>query len=85
MSNSSVGPPSSTLHPETRFRRRGAAWRWSRLGLIFGLPGLLGIVVADGAASAEMMLGTAAQALRSARADGVGGFRIIDIRPGLAA
>ena len=52
MSNSSAGSP-STLHPETRFRRLGAAWRWSRLGLIFGLPGLLGIVVADGPAGAQ--------------------------------
>ena len=54
-------------------------------GVEITLPLTIGIVVADGAASAEMMLGTAARALRSARVDGVGGFRIIDIRPGLAA
>ena len=53
MSSSSAESPSSTLHPETRFRRRNAAWRWSRLGLILGLPGLLGIVVANGPAGAQ--------------------------------
>lgn len=54
-------------------------------GLEVALALTIGIVVADGAASAETMLGTATEALQSAMADGVGGFRIIDIRPGLAA
>jgi len=51
MSNSSAGTSSSTLHPESRSRRRNAAWR--RSGLILGLPGLLGIAVADGPATAQ--------------------------------
>jgi len=54
-------------------------------GVEITLPLTIGIVVADGSASAEQMLRTADDALGSARADGVGGFRIIDIRPGLAA
>lgn len=54
-------------------------------GVEISLPLTIGIVVADGSASAEHMMGAATEALRSARADGTGGFRIIDIRPGLAA
>ena len=54
-------------------------------GSEISLPLTIGIVVADGAASADQMLATAEEALTAARADGVGGFRIIDIRPGLAA
>ena len=50
MSNSSAGTSSSTLDPESRSRRRHAAWRRSRLGLILGL---LGIAVADGPATAQ--------------------------------
>ena len=53
MSNSSAGTSSSTLNPESRSRRRNAAWRRSRLGRILGLPGLLGIAVADGPATAQ--------------------------------
>lgn len=45
----------------------------------------IGVVVADGAASPETMIRTAADALASAREDGGGGFRIVDIRAGLAA
>jgi diguanylate cyclase (GGDEF)-like protein/PAS domain S-box-containing protein len=54
-------------------------------GVEITLPLTIGIVVADGAASAEQILRTADAALSEARHDGVGGFRIIDIRPGLAA
>lgn len=49
------------------------------------LPMTIGIVVADGSASADGLSGTADAALAEARTDGVGGFRIIDVRPGLAA
>jgi PAS domain S-box-containing protein/diguanylate cyclase (GGDEF)-like protein len=54
-------------------------------GVEHSLPLTIGIAVADGAASAEQVLGAADDALAAAKADGVGGFRIIDIRPGLAA
>jgi len=53
MSNSSAGTSSSTLDPESRSRRRHAAWRRFRLGLILGLLGLLGIAVANGPATAQ--------------------------------
>ena len=50
------------------------------------LPMTIGIVVADGAAaSADGLAATADAALTEARQDGVGGFRIIDVRSGLAA
>jgi diguanylate cyclase (GGDEF)-like protein/PAS domain S-box-containing protein len=49
------------------------------------LPMTIGIVVADGAASADGLAQTADSALGEARQDGVGGFRIIDVRSGLAA
>jgi diguanylate cyclase (GGDEF)-like protein/PAS domain S-box-containing protein len=49
------------------------------------LPMTIGIVVADGSVSADGLSGTADAALAEARTDGVGGFRIIDVRPGLAA
>ncbi len=49
------------------------------------LPMTVGIVVADGGSSAEHLTRTAAAALAEARQDGVGGFRIIDVRSGLAA
>lgn len=49
------------------------------------LPMTIGIVVADGAASAGSLVATADSALTEARRDGVGGFRIIDVRTGLAA
>jgi GGDEF domain-containing protein len=49
------------------------------------LPMTVGVVVADGAASIDGMVETAAAALGAARQDGVGGFRIIDVRSGLAA
>jgi diguanylate cyclase (GGDEF)-like protein/PAS domain S-box-containing protein len=49
------------------------------------LPMTIGVVVADGTASAEALTTVADQTLAEARADGVGGFRIVDVRPGLAA
>ncbi len=49
------------------------------------LPMTVGVVVADGAASLDGLVETAATALAAARQDGVGGFRIIDVRSGLAA
>lgn len=45
----------------------------------------IGLVVADSTASPRSILDTADTALTEARADGVGGFRLIDLRPGLAA
>ncbi|MHB1137404.1 MAG: diguanylate cyclase domain-containing protein [Microthrixaceae bacterium] len=54
-------------------------------GREISLPLTIGIVVADGAASAQHMVDAAEQALEAAREDGFGGFRIIDIRSGLAA
>lgn len=45
----------------------------------------IGIVVADGTASADLLVASADRALDQALKDGVGGFRIIDVRPGLAA
>ena len=45
----------------------------------------IGIVVADGTSSPELLIASADRALEQAMADGVGGFRIIDVRPGLAA
>lgn len=45
----------------------------------------IGIVVADGTASPELLVASADRALVQAMGDGVGGFRIIDVRPGLAA
>lgn len=45
----------------------------------------IGIVVADSTASAHSILDAADAALSEAREDGVGGFRLIDLRPGLAA
>lgn len=53
--------------------------RASELGLT------IGIVVADASASATRLLDVAEAALDEAREDGVGGFRIVDIRSGLAA
>lgn len=49
------------------------------------LPMTIGIVVADGTAAVETLLQCADDALDEARRDGVGGFRIIDVRTGLAA
>jgi diguanylate cyclase (GGDEF)-like protein/PAS domain S-box-containing protein len=49
------------------------------------LPMTIGVVVADGAASADGLTEVADDALAEARRDGVGGFRIIDVRSGLAA
>lgn len=49
------------------------------------LPMTIGVVVTDGAASVDGLVRTAEVALQEARRDGVGGFRIIDVRPGLAA
>jgi hypothetical protein len=45
----------------------------------------VGVVVADGTVSAETLQRTAGAAIDEARTDGVGGFRIIDVRSGLAA
>lgn len=45
----------------------------------------IGLVVADGSASTPRLLATAREALTEALGDGRGGFRIVDIRPGLAA
>ncbi len=45
----------------------------------------IGIVVADGTASPELLVTSADLAFEQAMGDGVGGFRIIDVRPGLAA
>lgn len=49
------------------------------------LPMTVGVVVADGTVSSEVLERTADAALDEAREDGVGGFRIIDVRSGLAA
>ncbi len=49
------------------------------------LPMTVGIVVADGTASPQALLAHADAALTEARQDGVGGFRIVDVRSGLAA
>lgn len=49
------------------------------------LPMTIGIVVADGTSSADALAHSADSALAEARQDGVGGFRIIDVRSGLAA
>ncbi|MFN7148931.1 MAG: diguanylate cyclase domain-containing protein [Microthrixaceae bacterium] len=49
------------------------------------LPMTIGIVVTDATVSAERLLELADETLAEARADGVGGFRIVDVRPGLAA
>jgi diguanylate cyclase (GGDEF)-like protein/PAS domain S-box-containing protein len=49
------------------------------------LPMTIGVVVADGTAAAPALVETADRTLAEARADGVGGFRIVDVRPGLAA
>lgn len=49
------------------------------------LPMTVGVVVADGTVSAETLQRTAGMAIDEARADGIGGFRIIDVRSGLAA
>ncbi len=49
------------------------------------LPMTVGVVVADGTAAIETLLQCADDALAEARSDGVGGFRIIDVRSGLAA
>lgn len=45
----------------------------------------IGVVVGDAGSSVERMVTTAAAALDDARRDGVGGFRLLDIRSGLAA
>jgi len=45
----------------------------------------VGIAVADGVASPRVMLTAAGDALDDARADGFGGFRIVDLRAGRAA
>jgi len=45
----------------------------------------VGISVADGAASPRAMLEAAGDALDDARADGMGSFRIVDLRTGRAA
>ena len=45
----------------------------------------IGIAVADGAASPKAMLEGATDALDDARADGMGSFRIVDLRTGRAA
>jgi PAS domain S-box-containing protein len=45
----------------------------------------IGVVVADGTSAASRLLPSATTALADALADGVGGFRIIDLRSGLAA
>ena len=49
------------------------------------LPMTVGIVVADGTVAIDTLLQCADDALAEARRDGVGGFRIIDVRSGLAA
>jgi diguanylate cyclase (GGDEF)-like protein/PAS domain S-box-containing protein len=49
------------------------------------LPMTIGIVVADGNGGTDDLARTADAALSEARQDGVGGFRIIDVRSGLAA
>lgn len=45
----------------------------------------IGVVVADGTAHPDTLAATARRALDEAREGGSGGFRIIDVRPGLAA
>jgi len=45
----------------------------------------IGVVVADGSSSASRLVPSAATALADALTDGAGGFRIIDLRSGLAA
>ena len=45
----------------------------------------VGISVADGAASPRAMVEAAGDALDDARADGMGSFRIVDLRTGRAA
>ncbi len=45
----------------------------------------IGVVVADAASSPDRMIEVAATALAEARADGTGGFRLVDLRNGLAA
>lgn len=45
----------------------------------------IGVVVADGSSSPSRLLPSATAALADALADGAGGFRIIDLRSGLAA
>jgi diguanylate cyclase (GGDEF)-like protein/PAS domain S-box-containing protein len=49
------------------------------------LPMTVGVVVADSNVSVEVLQRSADAALDEAREDGVGGFRIIDVRSGLAA
>ena len=45
----------------------------------------IGVVVADAASSPARMIEVAASALAEARSDGTGGFRLVDLRNGLAA
>lgn len=54
-------------------------------GQDISLPMTIGVVVADGSASSHELTTTAATALDQARQDGEGGFRVIDVRTGLAA
>lgn len=51
----------------------------------FTLELTIGIAVADAAASPANVIDAAATALADALADGVGGFRLVDLRDGLAA
>jgi hypothetical protein len=45
----------------------------------------IGVVVADADSSPARMIEVAAAALADARSDGTGGFRLVDLRNGLAA
>lgn len=45
----------------------------------------IGVAVADGSVVAQRVLAAAQSALTEAASDGVGGFRIVDLRPDLAA
>lgn len=45
----------------------------------------IGVVVADGGCAASRLLPASAAALAEAHADGIGAFRIVDLRTGLAA
>ncbi len=49
------------------------------------LPMTIGVVVADGAAAGHDLVSIASSALQDAQGDGEGGFRMIDVRSGLAA
>lgn len=49
------------------------------------LPMTIGVVVADGASAGHDLIGAASSTLQDALRDGQGGFRIIDVRSGLAA